>query len=179
MTYTSNGATMHIRKTASRLNNGYIEFGTNLLDLTSSIDATQIYTYIYPFGKDGLKLSDAEGVVSDYIYDPELEVLYGRIEHYEDFSDVFLIDELRTKAQDMLDNVMVNATKIEIKAIDLRYISTIRSDKIKVGYEVHVISKPHAIDDYFLCTKIETNLLEPENTQYYLGSLDNYLTDMV
>lgn len=65
---------------------------------------------------------------------------------------------------------------LEIKAVDLHLID-VDTETIKLGDYIRVISEPHSLDEYFLCTKIVTDLLNPANTEFTLGTSLSAMTD--
>lgn len=64
---------------------------------------------------------------------------------------------------------------IEIKAVDM-HLANPSIKPIKVGEYVRVRSKPHDLDSYFLCTSIDLDLNNPENSTYTLGTTFDTLT---
>lgn len=108
-----------------------VEFGENLLDLVSELDATNTYTAILPVGKDGLTIADLpDGEISPgirkqglIVYSAEAEeIVGGRITKKVDWEDVTLSENLQRKAETMLttDGIMTTHT-ITVTAIDLGY----------------------------------------------------------
>ena len=59
--------------------------------------------------------------------------------------------------------------------LDLHLID-VNTEIISEGDEVRVVSPPHGIDTYFLCTKIELDLLTPDNSVYEFGVSFSTLT---
>lgn len=64
---------------------------------------------------------------------------------------------------------------IEIKAIDLAMIKP-DYESIRIGQYIRARSKPHNLDSYFLCSKIEYDLNNPDNTTFTLGTTFDTLT---
>lgn len=106
-----------------------VEFGKNLLDLTSELDAADIYTAILPVGKEGLTIEALpDGQISPgiqkagrVIYSEEAEAaLGGRITRVVKWDDVTKAENLRTKAATELTTSGVKQVQsIKIKALDL------------------------------------------------------------
>ena len=64
----------------------------------------------------------------------------------------------------------------KVGAVDLKDLG-VNPNRIKIGQYVRVISKPHNVDSYFLCSKIELDLLNPGNSTYTFGSSESSLID--
>lgn len=147
-----------------------IVFGENLLDFTEFVDASEVYTVLYPVGKDDLTLSGG------FIEAPDAVEMFGRIIRKEDFSDVEDTNTLETNARRMLaDNIKANTT-IEISAFDLAILDRDET-AFEVGKNVRVTSPPHNLDAYYLCTAINMDLCDPSKNTYTLGISPETLTD--
>lgn len=147
-----------------------IVFGENLLDFTEFVDASEVYTVLYPVGKDDLTLSGG------FVEAPNAIEMFGRIIRKEDFSDVEDVDTLQADATRMLaDNIKANTT-IEISAFDLAILNRDET-AFKVGKNVRVTSPPHNLDAYYLCTAINMDLCDPSKNTYTLGISPETLTD--
>ena len=106
-----------------------VEFGKNLLDLSSELDAADFYTAILPLGKDNLTieaLPDGEispGIIKQglVIYSEEAEAaLGGRITRVVKWDDVTKAENLRTKAAaELATNGVKHVQTISVKAVDL------------------------------------------------------------
>lgn len=165
-------------------NSQVIEFGTNLLDITEYVTAENVFTVLVPLGKmlydnDGNELGRLtikevnDG--KDYL---ESEVginLFGRITRTQEWDDVTVADNLMTKGKAYLDDGITMAVSLKVKAVDL-HLADVNTEMISVGDEVRVVSPPHDIDTYFLCTKIELDLLTPDNSVYEFGVSFSTLT---
>lgn len=165
-------------------NSQVIEFGTNLLDITEYVTAENVFTVLVPLGKmlyddDGNELGRLtikevnDG--KDYL---ESEVginLFGRITRTQEWDDVTVADNLMTKGKAYLDDGITMAVSLKVKAVDLHLVD-VNTEMISVGDEVRVVSPPHDIDTYFLCTKIELDLLTPDNSVYEFGVSFSTLT---
>lgn len=149
-----------------------IVFGQNLIDFTESIDASEIYTVLIPVGKDDLML-DLDG--ADYVEDADAISLFGRIVRKEDFSDIESAEQLEIAARKTLsDNIKENTT-IDISAFDLSLLN-VEDSSFKVGEYVRIISEPHKVDSYYLCTASEIDLCNPARSSYTLGVNPDTLT---
>lgn len=156
-----------------------IEFGRNLLNFEEYIDASAIYTSMVPLGKqkeDGLRVNVVSLIGQHHVDYPESIKLYGRIEKCVTYDDIDDPQELYNASLADLKKAMVEAVSINISAVDLKSLG-VNTDRIEVGQYVRVISKPHGIDSYFLCSKIELNLLNAGNSTYTFGASDSSLID--
>jgi len=68
------------------------------------------------------------------------------------------------------------AVTLNIKAVDLHVID-VDTKRIKLGDFVRVVSAPHELDKYFLCSKIILDLQSPEKTEFTLGVSYSAMTD--
>ena len=149
------------------------EFGNNLLDLTESYDASEVFTSIIPTGKDGLSLYPT--YPADYINSPEGCEKYGIIVRHVDFSDVEDVATLAYKATEMLAKTIEATMSIEISAFDLG-LTNPEAGEIKVGTFVEVRSTPHDLEKAYICTVAEIDICNPANTKYILGVNADTLT---
>lgn len=162
-----------------------IEFGTNLLDLTEYISAEDVFTVLIPLGAEQ---EDSEGnstgrlTISsvnngkDYIEDATAVSLFGRIWKVQEWDDVTVASNLLTKGTEALQSGIEMAVSLSIKAFDMHLLN-VDTSRIKLGDQVRVISPPHKLDKYFLCSKISYDLVNPENTVYTLGLTFASMTD--
>lgn len=163
-----------------------IEFGTNLLDLTEYISAEDIFTVLIPLGAE--QEEDSEGnsagrltIASvnngkDYIEDAAAVSLFGRIWKVQKWDDVTAAGNLLTKGTELLQSGIEMAVSLSIKAFDMHLLN-VDTSRIKLGDQVRVVSLPHKLDKYFLCSKISYDLVNPENTVYTLGLTFASMTD--
>jgi len=157
-----------------------IEFGVNLLDIEDYIDAQDIFTVLVPTGsKDGKELLTIESVNDDldYIESKEGIERYGRIVKHYRWDEVDDPVKLLELAQEKLLNAEAFNT-ITIKAIDLHLID-VEAERIRLGDTVHIVSSPHGIDREVLCSMVEIDLFNPENSRYTFGEKPETLTDNV
>lgn len=162
-----------------------IEFGVNLLDLTEYISAEDVFTVLIPLGAEQ---EDSEGnstgrlTISsvnngrDYIEDALAVSLFGRIWKVQEWDDVTVAGNLLTKGTEALQSGIEMAVSLSIKAVDMHLLN-VDTSRIKLGDQVRVVSLPHKLDKYFLCSKISYDLVNPENTVYTLGLIFASMTD--
>lgn len=162
-----------------------IEFGVNLLDLTEYISAEDVFTVLIPLGAEQ---EDSEGSSTgrltissvnngkDYIEDETAVELFGRIWKVQEWDDVTVADNLLAKGTEALQSGIEMAVSLSIKAVDMHLLNVDMS-RIKLGDQVRVVSVPHKLDKYFLCSKISYDLANPGNTVYTFGLNFSSLTD--
>lgn len=162
-----------------KLSSQTIKFGENLLDITSYIDASEVYTYIIPLGKkkdDGSRVnieSVNNGV--DYLKSSTGEKLFGVIYRAAIWDDIEDPEQLKKNAEALLDSMIAEAATLEVTALDLRLLG-VDVERLQVGKNVRVQSVFHDIDEDFLCSKIELDLLDPEQSVYTFGLERSTLT---
>lgn len=163
-----------------------VEFGKNLLDMKRIRKGEEIATALIPLGA---RLKDAEGNDTDvrltiadvnggldYIYDEDAVNEYGWIFRTETWDDVTLADNLLTKAQGYFQDITKMMNSIELTAADLASIDK-NVNSFHLGTYVKVVSKHHGINQNFLVSKLEINLLQPEANRLTLGSVVESFTE--
>lgn len=158
-----------------------IEFGKNLINLEEYVDATDVYTYLIPLGKqdDAGNYLDISSVNSglNYIYSKTGLELYGKITKTVEYTDIEDATLLKQKAEAVLADAIKEATTITIKAVDLRVLG-VDTDTIDVNCLVNVVSPPHGINSNFECTEIVFDLSNVANNEYTFGSDTKSLTEL-
>lgn len=169
------------------INSQVIRFGENLLDLTKHVDASQIITCLIPQGgrveyQDELGETQARTVDitsvnggKDYIEDTVAIEQYGRIWGTQTFQDVTDPQKLLEKGQAYLKEAAALPETMEISAVDLSLIDT-EVTVFRLGYWTNVSSAPHGIEQRFLLSKREINLLDPTQGSITLGRKVDTLT---
>lgn len=158
-----------------------IEFGENLLDFSrDSSTNEELATAILPYGaKDEetgqrLTIESVNGGL-DYIVDEEARALRGFILGHQVWDDVTQASNLLRKAQEWLNLNRNIITSLRLTALDLSYMD--RSiDSYEVGDKIPVKSKPHKVDEDFLLTEREEDLLNPAGGSIILGKDRRTLT---
>lgn len=167
-----------------KTNSQVIEFGTNLLDITEYITAENVFTVLIPLGerqKDssgnetGRLTIESVNSGKDYIESATGIKLFGRITKTHEWDDVTDANNLLKKGKAYLDDGIAMSVSLKVKAVDLHLVD-VNTELISIGDEVRVVSKPHDIDTFFLCTKIELDLLTPDNSVYEFGVAFKTLT---
>ena len=103
---------------------------------------------------------------------------YGRIEAVENWDDVTVPANLKSKAEKKLaELILVNRT-ITAKAVDLFY-SNENIPYFKIGDVIPIISKPHGIDTTAILTERTRNLNNPVEDTFTLGTEKKTLSSSV
>lgn len=160
--------------------NQKIEFGVNLLDIEKHINVQDIYTVLVPLGKhDGKAQLTIKSVNNglDYIEDAEGIAKYGRITREHTWDNIEDPQQLLELAQEKLSEATFAET-LTINAIDLHLLNK-DADSIGLGDSVHILSAPHGYDKELVCSIVDADLLNPENTTYTFGKVEDSLTDNV
>lgn len=161
--------------------NQIIRFGDNMLDLTEYINAADIITILIPLGKADEETEKKLTIESvndgkDYLENLEAISTYGRISGKYEWEDVTLPENLKTKGIEYLQNAANLSLTIELSTVDLHMID-VNIDRISLGDELRIISKPHSIDRFMVVSKREYDLLNPSNDKITLGETLTALTD--
>lgn len=154
------------------ISNQVIEFGINMLDISEYVSADEVFTVLIPLGKqddDGnyLTISPVNGG-KDYLIDEDAVKIFGYVWRTEQWEDVTIASNLKTKGNEFLKSGIELAVSLNMKAVDLHLLD-VDTDRISIGDMVRVISIPHKIDRYFLCSKITLDLVNPDKSEYTFG----------
>lgn len=178
-----------------------VRFGENLLDLVNESNAGETYSAILALGGE-LKETDEEGnetsrrITLETIADGDItddivksgDIIYSKsaVENYgfilapteeTTWNDVTDVSNLKTKAVEYLTGTaMMLKDTINIKAVDLNCTDE-EIASFKIYRYVEVESAPHGLEDRYKLTKLEIDLLNPQNTQIQLGDTKNSLVD--
>ncbi len=155
-----------------------VDFGENLLDLVSELDAEDTYTAILPLGKDGLTLAELpdgeihpgiwkEGLI---LYSKEAEeAVGGRITRKEAWQDVTLAGNLQAKAATLLAGEGVKTIQtITVRAADLGAVEDL--PPFSVGRYVRINSAPHGFADVYPLMELDPDILDPADTRLTMGA---------
>ncbi len=178
-----------------------IRFGENLLDIITETDATTTYSAIIPLGveikgteenNDTKKLLTISGIADGDITDDIVKVgdtLYSRsaVDAYgwiyapvseTTWEDVTEESNLLTKGQSYLENTAIRlSSTVEIKAVDLHY-SDSQIESFRIYRNIRVTSEPHEQKGTLPLTKLEIDVINPQNTIITIGNKKLTLTDM-
>lgn len=168
-----------------KVNSQVIEFGLNMLDISEYISADNVFTVLIPLGAEQ---QDADGnntgrltIASvnsgkDYIEDANAIALFGRIWKVQTWDDVTVAANLLTKGNAFLQSGIEMAVSLSIKAVDLHLLN-VNTERIKLGDYIRVVSLPHKLDKYFLCSKIVIDLVNADKTEFTLGVTFTAMTE--
>lgn len=152
--------------------NQTIEFGKNLLDLEDYIDATSLGTVIIPLGakdENGERVTiESVNEGKNYIESP-LSQEYGKIEKKVQWDDVTLPSNLKRKAIEYSEKMILADKKITVKAIDLHFTDE-QIDSFKIGNIIPCISKPHNLNIDMTLVERTRKLNDPSNDTISLGT---------
>ena len=126
--------------------------------------------------EDGIYAKDTGfSKLGDLVYSHSGVERYGWIVGTYENKDITTAEALLDAGVIALKAQVSPVTTIEVKAVDL---SIINKDyqPVQVGEYVRVRSKVHDFDSYMLCTSIEPNLNNPEDSLYTLGMTFDSLT---
>ncbi len=140
-----------------------INFGVNLVDIESKLNAQDVCTVLVPLGyQEGDSQTTIESVNDgkDYIEDAEAIAKYGRIIKTHTWSECEDPAELLKLAQEYM--AVMNAEKtLTITAVALQ--------GIRLGDTVKLLSVPHRLDKEDVCTAIDLDIENPEKSDYTFG----------
>ena len=168
------GSTRYIDYVADygHVSNQIIEFGVNMLDISEYISAENVFTCLIPLGRSDdneVKLTIASvNDGKDYLIDEDAVRLFGYVWKSQEWDDVTIPSNLLTKGREYLQSGIELAVSLTMNAVDLHLLN-VETERISIGDMVRVISIPHRIDRYFMCTKIRLDLVNPDMSEYTFG----------
>ena len=162
-----------------KTNTQVIEFGTNLLDFTKNIDATQIVTAVIPLGarleeSSISKLEERLTIKSvnngtDYVASPSAIDTYGWIFKTVTWDDVHKPLILKHKGEEYLKSIQFENVVIKVRAIDLHMVD-VNIEQIELLDQVRVISKPNGLDKIFPVSELTIDMTNPQANSITLGN---------
>ena len=171
-------------KESPRTNNQVVRLGFNLIDLSVGLNTDDLATVIIPLGTTleeqeiqgldaRLTIKEAEADEmhpsgTDYVYSADAVENFGWIEKVIEWSDVTLPENLLAKGEKYLQETQFENLVIQAKAIDLG-ITEEEFQRFRMLDMIRVVSKPHGLDRYFMLTKMQVNLNNPERDTITLG----------
>ena len=66
---------------------------------------------------------------------------------------------------------------LSVKAVDLHLLNP-AIERIRIGDQIRVISVPHNVDAYFMCTKAVIDLQDAGHTIFTLGSTQRTISEL-
>jgi phage minor structural protein len=162
-----------------KTNTQVIEFGTNLLDFTKNIDATQIVTAVIPLGarleestipklEERLTIKSINNGV-DYITSQSAIDTYGWIFKTVTWDDVHKPLILKHKGEEYLKSIQFENVVIKVRAIDLHMVD-VNIEQIELLDQVRVISKPNGLDKIFPVSELTIDMTNPQANSITLGN---------
>lgn len=162
-----------------------IEFGKNMIDLSTYISADDVFTVLIPLGSQiknesgettGRVTIESVNDGKDYIQDDNAISIFGKIVKTQKWDNVSQPENLLYKANEYLESGVQMATTLTMKAVDLHLLD-VNVESIKLGDYCRVVSIPHGIDRLFQCSKVQVDLTNPQNSVYTFGLNLKSMTD--
>lgn len=161
-------------------NTQVIEFGSNLLDFTHDMVASDIVTAIIPLGARLEDVTEVEGLDAyltikdvnggvDYVYSQEAVKSYGWIFKTVKWDDVHVADNLLRKGKEYLSDIQFAQITLTVSAVDLHMLH-VDMERIKVLDEIRVTSSPNGLDRFFPVSEMTIYLDKPSNNKLTLGT---------
>lgn len=161
-------------------NTQVIEFGSNLLDFTHDMVASDIVTAVIPLGARLEDVTEVEGLDAyltikdvnggvDYVYSQEAVKSYGWIFKTVKWDDVHVADNLLKKGKEYLTDIQFAKITLTVSAVDLHMLH-VDMERIKVLDEIRVTSSPNGLDRFFPVSEMTIYLDKPSNNKLTLGT---------
>lgn len=178
-----------------------VKYGYNLLDLKTESDATAACSVVIPLGKKLKEIdentdSDArltisslpDGDVTEDIYKVgDMLISRSAKEAYgfvvaapkdTTWDDITLANNLRSAASEYLASAASKLSNtITITAVDLHF-SDAEISAFRIYRYIRFDSKPHGHEGMFKLTKLDIDILNPQNTKITLGDTKLSMTDI-
>lgn len=161
-------------------NTQVIEFGSNLLDFTHDMVASDIVTAVIPLGARLEDVTEIEGLDAyltikdvnggvDYVYSQEAVKSYGWIFKTVKWDDVHVADNLLKKGKEYLSDIQFAQITLTVSAVDLHMLH-VDMERIKVLDRIRVTSTPNGLDRFFPVSQMTIYLDKPSNNKLTLGT---------
>nr|CAJ19123.1 hypothetical protein [unidentified microorganism] len=148
-----------------------IEFGKNLIDFEQFVDATEIVTHVKAYDKDNAHSVTATNTTAETTYGTRVH----RVMRWDMIEDQ---TTLQSMANSYVNAAYAMAATITLEAVDLHLIKA-DEQQFRLGYENRMLSPPHGVDEWFLCSRIELDLTKPAKNKYVFGATRATLTEKV
>lgn len=146
-----------------------VQFGLNLLDLSTELSADEVITRIIPISTDSegnivnissATVSPPEGYykTGDMVVCTEAETVFGAITEVVNFDGISDPDRLLLQGCDYLKSKQFDHLSIECDVAELSYLG-LEYNSFNLGDNVHAISTPHLINKTLTISRIEYNLM--------------------
>lgn len=157
-----------------------IEFGSNLLDFTHDMVASDIVTAVIPIGARLEDVTEVEGLDAyltikdvnggvDYVYSQEAVKSYGWIFKTVKWDNVHVADNLLKKGKEYLSDIQFAQITLTVSAVDLHMLH-VDMERIKVLDRVRVTSTTNGLDRFFPVSEMTIYLDKPSNNKLTLGT---------
>ena len=153
-----------------------ILFGTNLINLEDFVSEEQIFSRIYPRGKDGLDISSVNDGLT-YLTNGITESMFGIVAVTVDFNTESAT-ELKALGQAYLEANGLASRTLTLTAFDLSLVDK-NYTEIKVGNIIPVISPLHGINTKMQVNAKTTDIVTPENSTFTLGLILNTISGIM
>lgn len=173
-----------------------ILFGSNMLDLSSTLDYTNICTGVLPLGysqtseandaslypsssttstsENKLTITSVNGG-SDILWNTDAVNNFGRIIKKVEWPNVKDANTLKEKANNYLTNTQYDNLTLDCKIVDLHFVDK-NVTPLHFLHMVRVVSKPHGMDREFPISSMEIDLMSPANDIVTLGQTYNSIS---
>lgn len=153
-----------------------IEFGRNLLSIAQEQNAENVFTIIVPYGNKNEDTGERVTIESvnggrKYIESAEGIEKYGKIWKVVEYDDVASAEVLYKSAVADLAAGVIDPVAFTVNAIDLHTIDK-DIEPFECGYLVPIVSDPHSINQYIVCTAQEIKLDNPAESTYSFGTAE-------
>lgn len=164
----------------TEINSQEIVFGENILDLKDSTEASGTYSAIIPLGAADITIEglDDGDITEDLVKSGDTIYSRSAVEEYgwiyaptseTTWEDVTNDSNLLKKGAEWLANggILVDHG-VEVTAVDLHFTDA-QIESLRIYKEVNVYSGPHGLSEKFPLSKLEIELLNPQNTKITVG----------
>lgn len=153
-----------------------IEFGRNLLSIAQEQNAENVFTIIVPYGNKNEDTGERVTIESvndgrEYIESAEGIEKYGKIWKVVEYDNVASAEVLYKSAVADLAAGVIDPVAFTVNAIDLHAIDK-DIEPFECGYLVPIVSDPHSINQYIVCTAQEIKLNNPAESTYSFGTAE-------
>lgn len=157
----------------------YIEFGKNLLDLTQNATAEDVFTVLIPLGAktdSGYVTIKSVNGGRDYLESESGIAEYGRITEVRTYDDITAPSALIQAARADLALGIQEDQSLSLSAVDMQSIG-VDTDAFQCGDRIPVLSVPHGVNTFFVCSKTDIALDDPSKSSYQMGATQAGLSD--
>ena len=168
ITYDTNGTPLMNFRTSIKKASQSVRYSLNLLDLTRSIDPSNIITAVWAKG---------DGIAAVEVINKEAAKTFGKIYTEQTFAGTSKT-EVENMATSFLEQNILGDSTMVVKAIDLSAI-----DKSEVAFDigdtVNVVSAPHGVNTTMKITHISVDLNDASRSTLTLGKSLRTFTGIV